>query len=1114
MTSEAPYRSFPQDYLSAPDRAERAVLDFWVNDTVFKKQQIERKGAKPFVFFEGPPTANGKPGIHHVFARAIKDTICRYQWMMGFRVDRKAGWDTHGLPVELEVEKKLGISGKKQIEEIGVEHFNKLCEQSVFEYLKDWRSLSERMGYWLDYDHPYITFEQEYMESVWWLISRFHANGLLEKRFKVIPYCPRCGTGLSSHEVGQGYKDVQDPSVTVRFPIVNESGTSLLVWTTTPWTLPSNAGAAVHPDLEYVKVKSPKHPGELFWIVKSRAEAVVPGAEIVETKKGRELAGIKYTPPFWHAASMDVNLALIEKWMLKEGVKGNAFRVYSADFVTSTDGTGIVHIAPAYGADDYDLAERESLPIYSLVGRNGKFQEPLLAGVSRPKIVNRDTFFKDADAGLIAYLKEENRLFARATIQHSYPFCWRCDTALLYYAAPSWFLKTTAYRDEMVAKNREIRWAPPEIGAGRFGEWLEGNIDWAISRERYWGTPLPVWECEHCNHFEVIDSVEMLKKRAKAETPVGINLHKPAIDNITIECSNCKKDAKRSTSVIDCWFDSGAMPFAQHHYPFSEESRKLVNDQFPANFIAEGLDQTRGWFYTLHAIATFLTCYDKDRKYKDHPLPLPETSAYKACVVNGLVLDAQGRKMSKRLGNAVEPFKAMAEHGADAVRLLLLGSGALHLNRRFDPDSMTALRRQVIIPLVNCLQFFATYANEANYQYYEIAPERAKSRTLLDRWIRSRAKSLAKKVGESLEQFDIPAAVAAIANFAEAECSNWYVRRNRKRFQTGAADDRLAGLETLRYVLGVAARCLAPIAPFAAEMLWHRLYRRDAECQSVHLQLFPTLDANFNEEFDPALENAMGSALSVARLARAVREKHKIRNTIPLPSIDLLVPRMAAGAGSFMSAVEEIVKDEVNVDAVHWEFYPPEPGQPHYFNLKAKPNFPVLGKRAGKLMKSIQQAVEKLTDTELKEFMLNGQRMVALDGGAFELSLEDVLISAEVQDSACESDGRITVGLNVKFNETAGNRAIARELASAVNQARRDANFKLSDRCRVEIAADPAAARLIAGIEAGGGRQRWLEDLRASSIQEIERANATDWLEVESVDALKIAFRVVRENAG
>ncbi|MBI3819770.1 MAG: isoleucine--tRNA ligase [Planctomycetes bacterium] len=1105
MTREATYRSFPEDYLSAPDRAEQAVLEFWNSALVFGEQQKRRIGAKPFIFYEGPPTANGKPGIHHVFARAIKDAVCRYHWMRGARVERKAGWDTHGLPVELEIEKKLGISGKKQIEEIAgtkeasIAKFNDLCKESVFTYLKEWRSLSERMGYWLDYDHPYITFDPGYIESVWWLISRFHANGLLEKRFKVIPYCPRCGTGLSSHEVGQGYKDVQDPSVTVKFRLQDDPATSLLVWTTTPWTLPSNAGAAVNPELEYVKIRSPKHAGEQFWIAKARMAAVAPDAEVIESKRGRELAGIRYIPPF-------ENLTNIPDLRAKPRPEAAAalHTIRAGEFVSSEEGTGIVHMAPCYGADDYELGEREGLPIYAAVGRDGK----LAIDVGRAA---RGTFFKDADAGLMAELKDHGKLFARTTVQHTYPFCWRCDTPLLYYASPSWFLKTTAYRDAMVENNKKIRWAPPEIGAGRFGEWLEGNVDWAISRDRYWGTPLPVWECEYCNHFEVIDSIATLRKRAKSPFAEPFDPHKPGIDNIIIECAKCKKDAKRSLSVIDCWFDSGAMPFAQNGFPYKPDSGARLADQFPAHFIAEGLDQTRGWFYTLHAIATFISCYDRQPGRAGERVPsLSAASSYRSCVVNGLVLDAQGRKMSKRLGNAVNPFEAMQQNGADAVRLLLLGSGALHLNRRFDPDSMTAMRRQVVIPLVNCLQFFATYANEANYNDNDFRRD-PKSRTLLDRWIRSRAETLAKSVADAFDNYDLPAAIAALSNFADSECSNWYVRRNRKRFQSGDLNDRWIGLETLRHVLGIAARCLAPIAPFAAEMLWHRIHRRDAKSESVHLQQFPTLDAGFGGDMDAALDSAMGSALTVARLARAIREKNKIRNTIPLPWIYLLVPRLEAGAGSFMSAVEDIVKDEVNVDEVRFEFYPPTPGQEHYFHLKAKPNFPVLGKRAGKLMKSIQEAILKLDDAQVIEFMAAGRRLVAVEGGAFEIGTDDVIVAAEVEDSACESDSKITVGLNVKYNDSAIARACAREFASAVNQARRDANFKLSDRCRVELAQSEAASRVLSGIGEGSGRQRWLDDLRATSIATRPADKHADWRETELIDGEKVAFRVARD---
>lgn len=1067
MTTSA-FKAFPDDYLSNPDAAEQRVLQFWRDARVFENQQSRRVGAKPFVFYEGPPTANGKPGIHHVFARAIKDAVCRYQWMLGARVDRKAGWDTHGLPVELEVEKKLGISGKRQIEEIGIEKFNELCKESVFAYLKDWRELSERMGYWLDYDHPYITFDPRYIESIWYIFSRFHKQGLLEKRFKVIPYCPRCGTGLSSHEVGQGYKDVQDPSVTVRFPLVQEPGTSLLVWTTTPWTLPGNAGAAVHPEMEYVKVKSPKHPGEMFWVAKARAAAVVPNAEIVETRAGSGLVGIRYVPPFDMISGVP---DLRTKPRLEAAQKTHT--VLPGSFVTSVDGTGIVHMAPCYGADDYELGEREGLPILAPVGRDGRTAIDISA-------VPRGTFFKDADAGLMTALKESGRLYQRATTQHNYPFCWRCDTALLYYASPSWFLKTTEFRDAMVAGNRAIQWSPPEIGSGRFGEWLEGNIDWAVSRDRYWGTPLPVWECAACNGFDVIESIDELRRRAKQEIPKDFDPHKPGIDKITIPCGQCGAESRRSSSVVDCWFDSGAMPFAQHGWPFTEESRRAVRDQFPSHFIAEGLDQTRGWFYTLHAIATFLTCHDSGRERDGEDLTLPGSGAYKSVVVNGLVLDAQGRKMSKRLGNAVNPFEAMQKNGADAVRLLLLGSGALHLSRRFDPDAMSSLRRQVILPLANCLQFFVTYANECAFDPSVALKEG--DLTLLDRWIRSRTTTLAQTTGACLDRYDLPSAIAALGEFADSELSNWYVRRNRKRFQFGTPAERAAGLFILRDALSVAARCLAPIAPFAAEMLWHRIHPRGHEPESVHLQVFPTLDAGRNLQYSAALEESMGGALVVARLARALREKNKIRNTIPLPSINVLVPRMAGGSDAFATAVVDIVKDEVNVDVVSFEFYPPVEGQAHFFELRAKPNFQVLGRKAGKHMKLAQQKIEALPDAELKQFMNDRRLVLDLAGTPLEITLDDVVLSAEVRDAACETDGRITVGLNLTIEPERLARALAREFASEINQARRGSGFKLSDRCKIVVIEGPATARLLAGIDFGGGRARWLEEARASEI--------------------------------
>jgi len=1100
MSTGSKFRAFPDDYLATPDTAERRVLEYWKRADVFGEQQRRREGAAPFVFYEGPPTANGRPGVHHVFSRAIKDAICRYRWMLGARVDRKAGWDTHGLPVELEVEKKLGISGKKQIEEIGIAKFNALCKESVFTYVTEWRELSERIGYWLDYDHPYVTFEPRYVESLWWILSRYHAQGLLEKRFKVLPYCPRCGTGLSSHEVGQGYRDVQDPSVTVRFPLVDEPGTSLLVWTTTPWTLPSNAGAAIHPELEYVKARSPKHPDEKFWVAKGRLEAVLGGdAEILETARGAALLGLRYRPPF---EGLDV--PALKSAALREN-PAKKHTVLAGPFVSSEDGTGIVHMAPCYGADDYELGVREGLPILAAVGRDGRFATPVGA-------VAAGTFFKEADSELITQLKNSGRLFQRTTVQHSYPFCWRCDTALLYYATPAWFLKTTSYRDSMVSLNRETQWVPQEIGSGRFGEWLEGNVDWALSRDRYWGTPLPVWECEQCDTFEVVESIAALRSKATTTISNDFDPHRPQIDEVKMRCAKCGGETRRSNSVMDCWFDSGAMPFAQHGFPFTPGSREKVRDQFPAGFIAEGLDQTRGWFYTLHAIATFLTTVDRGCEVDGVRLELPAATAYRACVVNGLVLDAQGRKMSKRLGNAVNPFDAVKQFGADAVRLMLLGSGALHLSRRFDPDAISSLRRQVVLPLANCLQFFATYANEIGLAPIEAAKAGRQSSALLDRWIASRAATLAHEVGRCLDAFDLPGAVSALASFADAELSNWYVRRSRRRFQFGSLEERAAGLATLRDVLGVAARCLAPVAPFAAEMLWHRVHPEGAAAESVHLQQFPTLDRGRSEDRDPGLEHAMGLALVVARLARAIRERNKIRNTIPLPSIALLVPRGDASSREFLAAVEEAVREEVNVDSVVWDFYPPDPGQEHVFALKAKPNFPVVGKRAGKNMKALQAALEKWSTEDVLRFVASGNRgSVALSDGGFELFADDVKLQAEFRgDAACESDRGITVALTTKFEGAAEDRAMARELASAVNQARRDAGFRLSERCIIQLAQSEAAERPLRALASPTQRAAWLSELRADDVRLVPTEGRPAWRTAELLDGISVQFEVLR----
>ncbi len=1098
MPPQTRFRPFPDDYLAHPDAAERRVLDFWSRTGVFAQQQSRRAGAEPFVFYEGPPTANGRPGVHHVFSRAIKDTVCRFQWAMGRRVERKAGWDTHGLPVELEVEKRLGISGKRQIEQdVGVARFNEACRESVFQYLAEWRSISERIGYWLDYDHPYVTYHAAYVESVWWLISRFAAHGLLEKRLKVVPYCPRCGTGLSSHEVGQGYRDVQDPSVTIRLPLADDASTSLLVWTTTPWTLPSNAGAAVHPDFEYVRARSAAHPGESFWLARERLPHVLPDGEILETKKGRELVGMRYVAPFPDIGAPDL------RTVRPEGGSAALHRVFAGDFVTSEDGTGVVHMAPCYGADDHVLGTREGLPVLAAVGRDGRF------AVSVGDVA-AGTFFKEADSKLIAQLKQSGRLFTRTTVQHSYPFCWRCDTALLYFATPSWFLRTTAYGAAMVEENRRIRWVPPEIGSGRFGEWLAGNVDWALSRDRYWGTPLPVWECAACEAFQVVDSFATLRQRSLDPIPEEIDPHRPGIDAIRLRCDRCGGAATRSPAVVDCWFDSGAMPFAQHGWPFTAESRRAVADQFPAAFIAEGLDQTRGWFYTLHAIATFLTRVDRNRAFGGEPIPLPESGAYRACIVNGLVLDASGRKMSKRLGNAVDPFEAVAKHGADAVRLLLLGSGALHTDRRFDADALTSLRRQTILPLVNCVQFFATYANEV--EFGGTALVHATNAPLLDRWIRSRAASLARSVGDRLTSFDLPGALLAIGAFGESELSNWYVRRSRRRFQSGSLSDRAAGLATLQHVLRVVARCLAPFAPFAAELIWHRTHGDSEGCASVHLQDFPLRDAEHGADLDLGLEAAMGHALVVARLARAIREKNRIRNTVPLERIDVFVPSLDDGARRFLAAVEEAVREEVNVDDVRVRtFTDALAGDSVDLRLRAKPNFPVLGKRAGKAMRALQRAIEGLDAARIVVLMEGGNVTVEVEGTPFDLGPGDVVVSAEVPgDRACDSDGGITVSLSVCISDEAIDRALARELASAVNQARRDRGFQLSDRCRVVVRADEPGNRVHRGVGAGEPRASWLQDVRANSLELRDGPGTDSWIEAPLLEGHVVGFLVDR----
>lgn len=1031
MAETKRFAPLPEDVSVAPARAESAVLEEWRRDAVFAGVQAARAGAEPFVFWEGPPTANGRPGIHHVLARTVKDVVCRWQTMLGRRVVRKAGWDTHGLPVELEVEKRLGINGKPEIERYGIAAFNEECRKSVWTYRKEWEELSERIGYWLDYEHPYVTYEAEYVESVWNLLKRFHDAGLVYRGKKVLPYCGRCGTGLSSHELGQPgvYRDVLDPSVIVRFRLREPAGKepeSFLAWTTTPWTLPSNFALAVHPEREYVRARVPLGDAhEIVWVVEQRAAAVLPkGFEVLERRQGGDLVGIRYEPLF-EALVPDV----ARGWDSRDASTLHA--VHAAEFVTVEDGTGIVHQAP-YGADDWDLARRERLPIRLAVGGQGRFEVdvgPVRAG----------TWFKDADDALMDDLKARRLLFEKARESHSYPHCWRCSQPLYYFPAPAWYIRTSSYKDRMVELNRRIRWVPPEVGEKRFGEWLENNIDWNISRDRYWGTPLPFWVCDGCDAELAIGSLSELVRRA-GRLPDGFDLHKPAIDEVTFPCQGCPGTMRRTKSVLDCWFDSGAMPYAQYHWPFGA-GRAAVLDQFPADFIAEGVDQTRGWFYTLHAIGAFLTA--------SPDAGLPEGPAYRTCVVNGLVLDKDGVKMSKRLGNVVDPWKVLDEHGADALRWYLLGSGQPWLNKRFDPSGVLDVRRRFLGTLTNSYKFFAEYARIDAFDPTQPSIPLPKSRPEIDRWLLSRAQSLILEVRGRMDDYDLSGVCRSIETFVVDDLSNWYIRRNRRRFwksQTGP--DKLAAFATLHDALEISTRLVAPILPFLSELLWQRLAGGSALVAglgSVHAQPVPAADSS---RIDGALEASMRTVTRIVELGRRLRERGGLKNRQPLRAIHVRSSDPTALALLETDFARDLVLAELNVK--EWGSLAADDGT--LCRLKTKPNWQRLGKRLGGRMKPAAAAILDLAAEAVDRLRSGDPVVVRIDGEDIEISPEDVLVTVESRaDFDIETDGRFVVFLDMELDEALLVEGLAREVINRVNGLRKETGLAVEDRIDLQL---------------------------------------------------------------
>jgi isoleucyl-tRNA synthetase len=1005
------------------DELEREMMERWEAEGLFEQttRARERAGAPSFVFFEGPPTANGRPGIHHVFARTIKDLFCRYRAAKGFHVLRKAGWDTHGLPVEIEVEKQLGISGKQQIEALGVAEFNRRCRESVWKYKDEWQNLSERMAYWLDYDHPYVTYSNEYVESVWWALKTLFDKGLLFRGHKILPYCPRCGTALSSHEVAQGYEDVEDPSVYVALDVVSgapnthhpspDTRRRILVWTTTPWTLVSNVALAVHPDLQYVEARRKgKNEGSLI-LAESRVAAVL-GAdwadrwEIVGRLTGREMAGWRYRRPF--------------DWLPYPS--GNHEIVVEGEFVSAEDGTGVVHMAPAFGADDYAAGQKHDLAFLQPVNARGEFEAglPLVGGV----------FFKKADPILMEDLKKRGVLWRAGTVTHSYPHCWRCHTPLLYYARGSWFVRTTAYKEELIARNRQVDWHSPEIGAGRFGSFLENNVDWALSRDRYWGTPLPVWVCDADGaHVEAIGSYAELMRRSGRSLPADFDPHKPFIDEYSWRCDEqaCGGTRRRVPEVIDAWFDSGAMSFAQWHYPF--ENRDFLPRQFPADFIAEGIDQTRGWFYSLLAIATGL----------GDALPKNTgASPYRAVVVNDLLRAADGKKMSKHLGNTVDPWRVMTDYGVDAIRLFFVSTSDVSVPRNFDERAIREQSVRFFLTLKNV--YSGVFAQYANFGWSPSSRDpAAQDRPLIDRWMLSRLTAVETEVDALLERYDATAAARALMTFLDDEVSNWYARRNRDRFYDVEGADNRAAFATLHEVLVVMARLLAPFSPFFTDWM-----HRELTGESVHLAPFARA-----ERFprDPALEAAMDAVRKLATLGRAAREEAKIKVRQPLRRAVCVAP---AVDDRLLGDLLPLLAAELNVKRIEFA----ETGDA-LVTLKAKANFRSLGKRFGKKTPLAAAAIAAFTSDELRAFEGGKPLVVTVEGESHELLPEDIEIlkSASGELLVQESGGFVTA-IDPTITDELRLEGLARELISRVQRMRKEAGFAVSDRIRLNVGGD------------------------------------------------------------
>jgi len=1019
---------------------EKKVGEFWKENKIFEKSIESRREGTPYVFYDGPPTANGKPHIGHVLTRVIKDMIPRYRTMKGCMVPRKAGWDTHGLPVELEVEKLLGLDGKEQIEEYGLDPFIQKCKESVWKYKGMWEDFSGTVGFWADMDDPYVTYHNDFIESEWWALKQIYEKGLLYKGFKIVPYCPRCGTPLSSHEVAQGYKAVKEKSAVVRFKVIGEDA-YFLAWTTTPWTLPSNVALCVNPEEDYVKVKAVD--GKVYYLAAKLAESILAplaesgnAFEVLETYQGTELEGKAYEPLY----------AIAGELAEKQNKKGHY--IVCDTYVTMTDGTGIVHIAPAFGEDDAKVGRKYDLPFVQLVDAKGCLTDNTpFAGM----------FVKDADPEVLKDLSSRGLLFDAPKFEHDYPFCWRCDTPLIYYARESWFIRMTDVRENLIRNNNTINWIPESIGKGRFGDWLENVQDWGISRNRYWGTPLNIWECE-CGHRHAIGSIAELKEMSK-NCPDDIELHRPYIDAVTITCPECGKEMKRVPEVIDCWFDFGAMPFAQHHYPF--ENKEKFEAEFPADFISEAVDQTRGWFYSLLAISTLI--FDK--------------APYKNVIVLGHVQDENGQKMSKSKGNAVDPFDALESYGADAIRWYFYTNSAPWLPNRFHGKAVVEGQRKFMGTLWNTYAFYVLYANIDSFDPTKYTLD-YESLSVMDRWLLSGLASTVKAVDENLENYRIPEACRALQKFVD-DLSNWYVRRGRERYWvSGMPQDKINAYMTLYTALVTVAKAAAPMIPFMAEDIYRNLVCSvdKSAPESVHLTDFPEVNENW---INTDLEEQMEEVLKIVVAGRAARAGSGRKNRQPLA-------KMIVKAETALSEeCCQIVRDELNVKDIVFSEDVEE-----FLSYSFKPQLKTCGPKFGKQLGELRAALPQLDGAKaMAELNADGSLALDLPSGRVVLEREDLIIQNEQKDGYfAVSDAELTVVLDINLTEELITEGFVREIISKVQTMRKDADFNVTDRIEIGLAGNDKLASL-----AEANRDEICGDTLAVSLSAQLSENAKEW---------------------